>query len=441
MSYAAFAKKAPVVSALRDKAATKVASGGLRIGEPNDAYEREADRVADEIMAGGAEKRHWSLASQNTGGSLRRKCSCGGSSGECEQCRQEKEKQTLQRKAVGPAESSVAPPIVNEVLNSPGRPLDRATRDFFEPRFGYDFSRVRIHTDSLASKSARALNADAYTVGYHMAFAPGLYAPGNSRGNALLAHELTHVLQQAPALNGAALHHGSEITPSETERGARTSVLTSIKQHSTEPRVAKQDASPPAPRFGVKVDAAAEPEFDEKPECLNSFVVNSGSPLFQRIDAARCAFETSFVVDAQFTPSCKCSELEYRQFIRGHITRDPDHAKEDRGDLLKNLPLGRLTEVFQEDGDTTASTVHYGHRDEPPDNSSKTTSHYLDAKGTVNQKDGCHFEGADSPFAFFRSSSGEVWDIELNFHGDILRKGKPIQRRFWTPIKGRFTAP
>jgi len=81
-------------------------------------------------------------------------------------------------------------------LNSPRQPLDTATRAFMEPRLGHDFSRVRVHADSMASESARALHARAYTVGRNIVFAREQYVPGSAASNRLLAHELTHVVQQ-----------------------------------------------------------------------------------------------------------------------------------------------------------------------------------------------------------------------------------------------------
>ncbi|HEX7288140.1 MAG TPA: DUF4157 domain-containing protein [Candidatus Angelobacter sp.] len=88
-----------------------------------------------------------------------------------------------------------APPIVHQVLNSPGQPLDTSTRSFFEPRFGHDFSKVRVHTDDRAAESARAVNALAYTVGRDVVFAAGQYVPHTHAGSRLLAHELAHSLQ------------------------------------------------------------------------------------------------------------------------------------------------------------------------------------------------------------------------------------------------------
>ncbi len=103
----------------------------------------------------------------------------------------------LQRRAAGPTGSSTVPPIVHDVLRSPGQPLDEETRDFFEPRFGHDFSRVRVHTDAKAAKSARAVDARAFTIGPNIVFGAEEYSPQTNQGRRLLAHELTHVVQQA----------------------------------------------------------------------------------------------------------------------------------------------------------------------------------------------------------------------------------------------------
>ena len=130
---------------------------------------------------------------------LQRKASCTGSGEkqcECEECR--KSAAAVQRFAGGPPSSRVAPPVVHEVLRSPGRPLDARARAYFEPRFGHDFGKVRVHTDVRAAESARAVNAQAYTVGSDIVFGAGQYSM-NGQGTSLLAHELTHVVQQRGA--------------------------------------------------------------------------------------------------------------------------------------------------------------------------------------------------------------------------------------------------
>jgi hypothetical protein len=132
-------------------------------------------------------------------GLLQRACACGqhtaSSGGECEECKR-KRKGMLQRAAMDHSPVQEVPPVVHDVLRSPGQPLDAGTRAFMEPRFGQDFSNVRVHTDVKASESARAVNALAYTVGHDVVFATGQYAPKTNEGRKLIAHELTHVVQQ-----------------------------------------------------------------------------------------------------------------------------------------------------------------------------------------------------------------------------------------------------
>jgi hypothetical protein len=130
-------------------------------------------------------------------------------------------------------------PHVESVLTSPGKPLDRGTRSLMGRSFGFDFSSVRIHTDEQAARSATALGALAYTVGPHVAFAAGQYAPDSQSGRRLLAHELTHVVQQGatrgPAPSSAAL---------STDRGAE------VEADAVAERVAgRADPSPVAARM------------------------------------------------------------------------------------------------------------------------------------------------------------------------------------------------
>lgn len=116
--------------------------------------------------------------------------------------------------------SKEVPPIVHEMLRSPGHPLDPATRAFFEPRFGHDFGRVRVHTDAQAAESARAVNALAYTIGSNVAFDSDQYAPQTLVGRLLLAHELTHVLQQRSSTTKAPTGLDTATTDHEREAEA-----------------------------------------------------------------------------------------------------------------------------------------------------------------------------------------------------------------------------
>lgn len=179
----------------------------LTVGAVNDPLETEADRVADQVMRMPEPRTSSQSFDQKTGkstvqktsadSSLQRKCDCGGT---CEDCKKKDQAQQVkvQMKAAGPSVTGgfAAPPIVHEVLRSPGRQLDAATRAFMEPRFGHDFSKVRIHTDAKATDSAKAVEAKAYTVGNHVVFGFGQFSPVTEPGRRLLGHELAHVIQQ-----------------------------------------------------------------------------------------------------------------------------------------------------------------------------------------------------------------------------------------------------
>jgi hypothetical protein len=148
----------------------------LPIGQPGDRFEQEADRIADEVMRTPEPGLHRHLTPEG----------------------EEKFLQTKppgQRRVSGDG-GSEAPPIVQGVLRSSGHPLGPATRRSMESRFGHDFGQVRVYADAKAAASAQAINARAYTVGQDMVFDAGQYAPRTTTGKWLLAHELTHVMQQ-----------------------------------------------------------------------------------------------------------------------------------------------------------------------------------------------------------------------------------------------------
>lgn len=161
----------------------------------------------------------------------------------------------LQRKAAGGA-SGEAPPVVAEALDSPGGALEPSTRELLEARFGHDFGRVRVHADARAAESAEAVEARAYTVGDHVVFGPGQYAPHTQAGRALLAHELTHTLQQRDA--GPALQTRLEISrpgdPSEAEADRVASLAAGPARAASVPPV-KVSA---APHVALMRDAKAE---------------------------------------------------------------------------------------------------------------------------------------------------------------------------------------
>lgn len=152
----------------------------LIVGKVDDPLEHEADSVADRVMrmADPVPVSHASAPQ------ISRKCA------ECEA------EEKVLTKHDGTGTAAGAPAVVEEALRSPSRPLDAATRAFFEPRLGRSLDKVRVHTGARAADSARAVGAQAYTVGEQIVFNSGRYAPSTDSGRHLLAHELAHTLQQ-----------------------------------------------------------------------------------------------------------------------------------------------------------------------------------------------------------------------------------------------------
>lgn len=140
----------------------------LTVNEPGDIYEREADRVADQVMAAPT---HANISSAPL--------------------------QIQRFSEPSPGQGDTAPASVAQTLDSPGRQLEPALRQDMEQRFGHDFSRVRVHTDTAAEQSAWDVHARAYTMGHHIVFGAGRFAPETKEGRRLIAHELTHVAQMS----------------------------------------------------------------------------------------------------------------------------------------------------------------------------------------------------------------------------------------------------
>jgi hypothetical protein len=162
----------------------------ILIGPIDDPLEHEADHVADQATHMPSAK--ISISARPPQNSLK----CAG----CEQ------DVKLQQKAAGAQADAGATSIVHQVLGTTGRPLDAPTRAYFEPRFGYDFSQVRVHVGFEAEQSARVMSAQAYTVGHDIVFGAGRFTPTTHEGRRLIAHELTHVVQQGG--NGTILQRG-----------------------------------------------------------------------------------------------------------------------------------------------------------------------------------------------------------------------------------------
>jgi len=171
----------------------------LVVGSPGDKYEQEADRVAERVM-GISEPRAASSCA----------CSIQGNCRKCEEAELklqsiEDEKDLLQSKEITGQNAETTPDLESSInaIRGGGKPLTESERAFFEPRFGCNFRQVRLNMDARAAEAARAINARAFTSGKNIIFGSGEYLAGTRKGQFLLAHELTHVVQQLPHLHVA----------------------------------------------------------------------------------------------------------------------------------------------------------------------------------------------------------------------------------------------
>ncbi len=189
----------------------------LTIGRPNDKYEQEADRVADQVMRmpeGSLVNGHSSLVQRQSTcpecmeeeeGAVRTKPLAEQITPLIQRQsapeEEEEEEGFIQTRGEGGSTPEVTSGIESRIqsLTGGGQPLQKSTRDFFEPRFGADFNQVRVHTDTRAAQIARSIHAQAFTTKNNIVFNKNKYSSGTSAGKHLLAHELAHVVQQGKA--------------------------------------------------------------------------------------------------------------------------------------------------------------------------------------------------------------------------------------------------
>lgn len=200
----------------------------LAIGRQDDVFEAEADRVADHVMGAAPKKPHCSSCGDPKKPQLAKKETDDEPEYETPAVQTEHHgaapAASAQRKSAGDAaahDDTFAPSLVHQVLGGGGRPLDSGVRSFMEPRFGRDFSHVRVHTGDDAARSATAIEAHAYTAGRDIVFAAGQYDGASNAGRRLIAHELAHVVQQG---SGA---------PTRIRRAINTSVTGGVKPSRT----------------------------------------------------------------------------------------------------------------------------------------------------------------------------------------------------------------
>lgn len=234
-TFAAFNRSAPIPAGLitADFSALPVRELSIQpklaIGRQDDASETEADRVADQVMAAMPKKKPCcsSCSGQKTP-QLAKKETDEEPEYEIPAVQTDHHgtaaNSSVQKKSAGDAAShddAFAPALVHDVLGGGGRPLDPGIRGFMEPRFGRDFSHVRVHTGAEAARSAAAIQAHAYTAGRDIVFAAGQYDGTSNTGRRLIAHELAHVVQQSAG------------APTRIRRAINTSVTGGVKPSRT----------------------------------------------------------------------------------------------------------------------------------------------------------------------------------------------------------------
>ena len=172
----------------------------LKIGQPGDVYEQEADQVAEQVMRmpefgvqrqpieeGEEEQIQAKPITEQITPLVQRQVE-----------EEEEEEELLQTKGLHSQSHEIKPDLTTRIqsMKGGGHPLPKSTRSFFEPRFRQDFSQVRVHTSTKAEETAKSLNAKAFTLGRDIAFGSMQYAPESTEGKQLLAHELAHTIQQ-----------------------------------------------------------------------------------------------------------------------------------------------------------------------------------------------------------------------------------------------------
>lgn len=170
--------------------------------------------------------------------------------------------------------------------------------------------------------------------------------------------------------------------------------------------------------------------------CLLSFQVRNFGVTDAGVAGGLRNVRGHFEVDTQFSQTCGCADYEYRQFIRGHARRLPagGGAPVDLGPLF-SIPGGRLPAGFVEDGDTSPGAVlNYGHRDQP----AEPINRYLDDAGAEDQPAGCRYRNQDFPGGRFPFAAGDRLDLDINFRGEVRRRGRVVQTKFWSAIRNVF---
>ncbi len=272
----------------------------LSAGAPGDAFEQEADRVADHVM-------------RMPDPSLRR-----------QEDDDEEELQTIRTSGVDGAAASLTPEVADGVagLRGLGQPLPQSARAFFEPRFGRDFGDVRVHTNHAAADLAQSLHARAFTHGRDVAFGEGQYAPNTPEGGRLLAHELTHVVQQSGGGADSVSRASRTGEEDEEEIGTRAPGPDGLVQ-------CDWALEPPRPRAAGRRLSAVE--MQAAIDYNNRVLIPAGDAVIREVRDVLGVDPDPAVVDADLT-----NAIVYWQAVQG-LTQDGQLGPRTAGPLFREF--------------------------------------------------------------------------------------------------------
>jgi hypothetical protein len=293
---------------------SKVIQAKLKIGQPNDKYEQEADRVADQVIR---------IPEQQ----FQRACSGNSGSPNCPR--------TI---------SNPASPVPADTLDhihpvkGVGKPLEKSERDFFESRFGHRFDNVRLFTGTQAEESAQALNARAFTVGSNIVFGAGQNNPVHSERRKLLAHELTHVIQQGASRQVAA-----------------TPAVKVARQH-TRTQLVQRKPAVSSGEFGKALEWYTDTWLDREPEAKKKLVsMLKSSATFMAMVASLDSKVISWRGDWWDEHA-----LEYALDENGWLRHDTPSDKSSIGKRLLFIQISHRGTFFNPYGQPVPGTWDYG---------------------------------------------------------------------------------
>jgi len=421
----------------------------LSVNKSDDKYEREADHVANEVVNEISNpalpvQRMTDVPEKNTKFSF------------------------LQAKQADA--SSIASPQLSSNIESSagsGTGLPGHTLNEMNASFGTNFNNVHIHNDSESARMNKELHAQAFTHGPDIYFDEGKYNPTTADGKFLLAHELTHVIQQSgtdekiqrdlaieplfpdvevPILNPEQFRNARIFN---NQRYGENSIrliqeivggpISGVMEDETIALIAlfqAQNGLTPDGMVGEitfnQMTAELEAEGASADTCLTMFRVALRTPMELHAGASvnTANIFGHFDVEIRFSPHCDCSRFEYRQFISGNVTLNGTNINSSFTIPPSNVlpPTGS----FIEDGNTTlTNNGRYGHRSSG-DNRGRLNQ-YLDASGNVDMQNGCFFRSFDEPgITGGPANSGDTYVFDFRFFGDIRKDGQMVERKFWS---------